>query len=109
MESSADALTISVHVKVARLVSAGPVPAATTELTGSSDPLRLRVHAELDAGASALRLHCEVHNRLTTEARGVGLRSAVAALTRGCPGLMNDGEFACLFGPCMQQVSACIS
>lgn len=59
-------------------MSAGPdaEAAAGAELTGSADPLRLRVCAELDAGASALRLRCEVHNRLTAEARGVGLRCA---------------------------------
>ncbi|KAK9845774.1 hypothetical protein WJX81_002133 [Elliptochloris bilobata] len=65
--------------QVAALVSAGPeaAVAAAVELTGSADPLRLSVTPLLDAGTSALRLRCELHNRLTAEARGVGVRLAL--------------------------------
>ncbi len=64
--------------QVAALVAAGPEPAprAPAELSGGADPLRLRLAAQLDAGGSALRLRCELTNRLTAEVRGVGLRRA---------------------------------
>lgn len=57
-------------------MSAGPeAPAqAAVELTGAADPLALSVVPQLDAGASALRLRLELHNRLTIEARGVSVR-----------------------------------
>lgn len=57
-------------------MSAGPeAPAqAPMELTGAADPLALSIAPVLDAGASALRLRLTLHNRLTTEARGVSVR-----------------------------------